>query len=427
MVGSLGAAASAAVGLSSSVVWFISSIAGGFGIGILALCAQADGAGNRERMQKAGQQAFFLTLMVGIPMTVLCLAVSPFLPMILGADPSIHAEASAYFTIISTAYLFRASTIILACALRGVSSMKTPMFINLCMNVINIIFNFILIYPTRNLTLLGKTYDIKIFGADLGVKGAASATAISLFAGGLLMFLFYCKNKTFDIKHTGLHYDKKTMAAGLKIGIPSVMCKGIVCLGHVAFSSLLAKLGVVQFAAHTLAIQAEQAFYIPGYGFQAAASTLAGNAVGENDLKKVRQSTYLLCGITFALMFVAGIVLFVFAEPLVGIFTPDREVIELGAAVLRMVAVSEPVYGVLVILEGIFNGLGDTKAPFVYSLITMWGIRIGGAALLIYLGGMGLRAAWAMMIADNVARCVMLTVRFFKGSWKRSLPNMTDI
>ncbi len=415
MVGALGANASAAVGLTISVVWLISSIALGFGTGVLAICAQADGAGDKERMQKAGQQALYLTLAVGGILTVICLAISPFLPTWLGADEAIRAEAAAYFRIISIPLLFRTAVLIFSSALRGVSDMRTPMVINLCMNVINIILNFILIYPTREIK------GVTVYGAGMGVRGAATATAVSFVIGGILTLWCFYRNKSFEFYKTGFHLDRAVMKDCLQIGIPSVMGRGVVCLGHVSFSALVAKLGVIPFAAHSIALQAEQAFYIPGYGFQSAASTLVGNAIGERNERKAKQTTYVISAITFGLMLIAGIVLFIYAEQLVGIFTPDSAVIELGAKVLRIVSVSEPIYGVLVILEGTFQGMGDTKAPFVYCLITMWGVRIGGSWIMIHALEMGLEAVWIMMVIDNIFRCVLLAQRFMRGRWKKRI------
>ena len=97
-----------------------------------------------------------------------------------------------------------------------------------------------------------------------------------------------------------------------------------------------------------------------------------------------------------------------------GIFTPDHEVITLGARVLRIVSISEPLYGILVILEGTFNGMGDTKAPFVFSLFTMWGIRVTGSWLMINVFHQSIEAVWIMMVFDNIARCLLLSRRFLK-------------
>lgn len=411
MVGALGASASAAVGLTGTVGWLVSSIAIACGIGVLAVCAQASGAKDEEKVKIAGQQAFFMTLIVGIALTIICVGISPFLPTWLNGDPTIRSDASQYFMIISLPMLLRSAVLILSSTLRGVSDMKTPMFIHLYMNLLNIVFNVLLIYPTRTY------FGIQIPGANLGVQGAAIATAISFAFGGLLMFYRYYHNPIFQFTQTGFHFHKDVFKECLHIGIPVCMERSVICLGHVAFASLIAKLGVVKFAAHTIALQAEQAFYIPGHGFQSAAATLAGNAVGEKDEHKVKKMTYLISAMTFSLMIFAGAGLFICAEYVMSFFTPDLEVIRLGTNVLRIVSLSEPIYGVLTILEGTFNGMGDTKAPFVYSIFTMWGIRIFGSWLMISVFSLSLEAVWMMMVLDNVTRCLLLMNRFFKKKW----------
>lgn len=411
MVGAIGAGASAAVGLTGTVNWLVSSLSIALGIGVLSVVAKADGGDDQEKLQQASQQAFYMTAVMGIVITLICIVISPYLPTWLNGDMSIHQDASSYFLIVSLPYLFKSAVFIFSATLRGVKDMKTPMMINLYMNIMNIILNFLLIYPTR------QFFGITIPGFDLGVKGAAIATALSFVVGGILITKYYYENPRFHFKQTGFHYNAKIMKECLDVGIPVMLGRSVLCVGHIVFASLIATLGVVPFAAHTLAIQAEEAFYIPGFGFQSAASTLVGHALGEKNVSKMKQVTYLICTITFSLMMIAGIILFFNAENLMTLFTPDKQVIALGTNVLRIVSVSEPIYGVLIILEGTFNGMGDTKAPFLYSLITMWGIRILGTWCMIHIFHLGLSSVWIMMVCDNVARCFLLVQRFVRQKW----------
>ncbi len=412
MVGAMGATASAAVGLTTSVTWLLGSISVAFGIGVLAVCAQADGAKNHKKVQMTGQQALFISLVVGLLTSIISVIIAPFLPGWLNGAKEIRKDASIYFFIVSSPFIFRTMIIVLSSTLRAVKDMKTPMMINVYMNLINIVLNFILIYPTR------KMFGITVYGAGLSVSGAAIASAISYVVGGVMIFRHYYKNQIFDFKHTGFHFHKPLCLECLKIATPVVMERSVICLGHVTFASLIAKLGVVSLATHSIAIQAEQAFYAPGYGFQSAASTLVGNAVGEKDESKVKRMTYLTCAITLSIMVIAGVLLFINAQNIMSIFTPDQKVIALGTRVLRIVSISEPIYGILIILEGTFNGMGDTKAPFVFSLITMWGIRIFGSMLMINVFSFGLESVWIMMVLDNISRCLLLSTRFLKGKWK---------
>lgn len=178
------------------------------------------------------------------------------------------------------------------------------------------------------------------------------------------------------------------------------------------FTRLVTSLGTTVFAAHSIALTAEEAFYIPGYGMQSAATTLTGNAVGARDEKKLRHTSSLLLLLSFSFMTITGSLLFLLATQMMQLFTPDAEVIRLGASALRIVALSEPIFGISIILEGIFNGAGDTKHPFLYSLFSMWGIRIVGTFLCVHFFHLGLNAVWLCMVADNVCRGILLTVRY---------------
>ncbi len=412
MVGTLGANASAAVGLTGTVNWLTSSIAVAFGVGILSVCAKADGANDQKKLQIASQQSLYIVLGIGIIMTIVCVSIAPYLPIWLNGDEVIRHDASMYFLITSSTFLFRSSVLIFSSTLRSVKDMTTPMMINIYMNIVNIVLNFFLIYPSREI------YGIYVIGANLGVSGAAIATSFSYVFGGIWMFIRYLRNKRFGLLKTGFHFNKSVFKECMNISIPVVMERSVICFGHVTFSSMIATMGVIPLAAHTIAIQAEQAFYCPGYGFQSAAATLVGNAVGEKDMHKVKQTTYLICAMTSGLMVIAGLLLFINAQSLMSFFTPDQAVISMGTTVLRIVSVSEPIYGVLVILEGTFNGMGDTKAPFLFSCITMWGVRILGTYVVIHILHLGLAQVWVMMVCDNVLRCILLLQRFLREKWR---------
>jgi Na+-driven multidrug efflux pump len=173
-------------------------------------------------------------------------------------------------------------------------------------------------------------------------------------------------------------------------------------LGYVAFASMVNSIGEVATAAHTIANTVESAFYIPGYGMQTAAATLAGNAYGANDNKRMRELGNMFLPIEVVLMIFSGGMLFTFAPALVDIFSDSPEVITLGSTVLRMVALSEPFYGISIILEGMMQGMGNTVKPLVLNIIGMWGIRIVGTFICIHFFEMGLVSAWVCMICHNL-------------------------
>jgi Na+-driven multidrug efflux pump len=187
--------------------------------------------------------------------------------------------------------------------------------------------------------------------------------------------------------------------------------------GYVAFASMINALGAVAAAAHTIANTVESAFYIPGYGMQTAAATLAGNALGAEDRERMRSLARMILLLEIVLMILSGGLLFVFAPSMMRLFSTSSAVIALGAVVLRMVAVSEPFYGVSIIIEGMMQGVGNTMTPFVCNIVGMWGIRIVGTWICTAQLGMGLVSAWACMIAHNMLLFVLFTVLYLRGTW----------
>lgn len=418
-VGALGARASAAVGLTSTTVWLLRAPAFAASMGVLSCISISLGAKNRERARTAAMQAVILTLAIGLLLTALTLSISGALPRWLGGDPEIRHDASVYFAITCIPFLFRTATTVFGSVLRATGNTKTPMQITALMNVSNILLNFLFIFPARQVTLAGLSF--RMWGFGWGVMGAAVATAISFTLGGVLMTLAVWQEPILALKGQPIRYDGEVMAQCIRVGAPLCGQHLISGFGHVVFTSLIARLGTVPMAAHTIAMNAEEAFYIPGYGMQAAAATLAGFSAGEKNEKKLRQYTAAIMAIAACVMTVLGSLLFFFPHVLMGLFTRDPEVIRMGAGALRVVAVSEPFFAILIILDGVFNGIGDTKMPFVFSAITMWGVRILGTFICVNVFHLGLSAVWMCMVGDNVSRCGLMLSRYLSGRWKKQL------
>lgn len=419
MVGRLGVQATAAVGLTTTVTWLTNSPLWALGTGVLACVARAVGAKEEKTARSAAMQAIWLALIVGGVLTIVTEVIAPHLPGWLGADPEIRGEGSAYFAIICAPLVFRAMSFILGSALRASGDTRTPMFVNLGMNAINVVLNFFLIFPTRSAQVLGRRFVIP--GANMGVTGAAIATAVSIVFSGSMMLWRVLASESLSPKGMGARWDGAVMGQCVRVGLPVALQNLGVFGGHVVFSAQVTALGKTALATHSIALTAEQAFYIPGFGMEAAASTLSGNALGERDEKKLdRVSRMVLC-ISVGLMTITGALLFSFPGAIMSIFTRDAEVIAGGARILRIVACSEPLYAAMIIFEGVFHGVGQTKYPFVVSLATMWGVRILGTMLCVKALGLGLPAVWLCMVGDNVVRAVLLGLRYFSGRWKRGL------
>ena len=167
------------MGLSATTTWLVNAPLWAVSTGILACISQARGAGDRERMIKAAGQAKLLVWILGVVMTVLTLSISPHLPDWLGAETAIRRDAALYFGIICAPMLFRVSGIIFSAVLRAAGDTKTPMWIHLGMNLMNIVLNTLLIMPTREISFFG--IGLRLWGAGLGVPGAAVSLPTTMF------------------------------------------------------------------------------------------------------------------------------------------------------------------------------------------------------------------------------------------------------
>ena len=415
MVGALGTQATAAVGATGTVGWMVVSTFFALGIGFLSIIARACGAGDREGARQAAAQAVLVVLVVGLVSTLMPLCLSQKIPVWMQVDESIQKLAGTYFLIVYLPMLPRAATGIFGTLLRAAGDTKTPMKVGLMVNVINIILNFLLIYPTRSVSLLGL--EMTLFGAGWGVIGAATASAVAMTTGGVVITVVLWRHPMISPKGMSLRPDREILRPCLRIAFPNMLQRFGTSLGFVAFSAMINSVGEVATAAHTIANTVESAFYIPGYGMQTAAATLAGNAYGAKDNKRMKSLADMFIPLEIGLMVLSGAALFAGAPPLVGLFSKSPEVIGLGTTVLRMVAVSEPFYGFSIIIEGMMLGVGKTRAPFVYNIIGMWCVRIVGTFICTQMLGFGLVSAWACMIAHNMLLFVLYLIVWIRGSW----------
>ena len=413
MVGSLGTQATAAVGATTTVNWLLGSSISALSIGFLAYIAKSLGAGNEELAKRAVGQAVLTVLVVGSVFTVATLSLSGQIPVWMQVKEGIRETASAYFFILYTPMLFRTATIIFGTVLRAAGDTKTPMKVGIVVNVINVVLNFLLIYPTR--PVFGGAFTMP--GAGLGVLGAAAASAAAFATGGIIITIVLWRHPRISPRGQRMTPDMHILGPCLRVAFPNMLQRFGTSLGYVAFASMINSLGEVATAAHTIANTVESAFYIPGYGMQTAAATLAGNAYGAGDKDKMERLAKMFIPIEIGLMILSGGALFAAAPMLVRIFSSSEEVILLGSTVLRMVALSEPFYGFSIIIEGMMQGVGKTKEPFIFNIVGMWLIRIVGTFICTQMLGHGLVAAWGCMIAHNMFLFVMFLICYIKGVW----------
>ncbi|MDO5147964.1 MAG: MATE family efflux transporter [Oscillospiraceae bacterium] len=391
MVGRLGEKATAAVSTTTTIGWLIHSVPGAMAVALLALASKANGAGDEKKLKKLAGQSVLLAFISGAILEILSLVLSPFIPVWMGVEPDIVKPAGTYFTITSITLILRTSSRVFAAMIRSVKDTKSPMYISVGENVLNVFLNILFIYK------LG-----------LGVTGAAIASCISFGTGGAAMFIMMLSKPELRPSLSDIKPDLCLLREVFVIGLPALGTTVLSCSGYIVFAGMVSGMGTTTFAAHSIAITAEQIVYIPGYGLRAATSTLVGNALGEGDIQKLKATEKIAVFMTIMIMIINGALLYIFALPFMQIFTNSAEAAAIGSEMLKLVSFSEPFFGLMIVLEGISFGMGRTNHIFVCESASMWGIRILFTFFCVKIFGLGLTSVWLCMIADNVVKSLLL-------------------
>ena len=182
---------------------------------------------------------------------------------------------------------------------------------------------------------------------------------------------------------------------------------------------IVAPLGTVAIAAHSLAITVESLCYMPGYGTAEAATTLVGQGIGAGQKALTRSFARMSVGLGITVMTVMGMLMWLFAPELMALMSPIEEVITLGSQILRIEAWAEPMFAAAIVINGVFIGAGDTLIPAVMSLCSMWFVRLTLAAS--FAPKYGLKGVWTAMAIELTFRGSIFLTRLFKGGWADKL------
>lgn len=415
MVGSLGAAATASVGLVASSTWLFSGMGMCMVTGFSIQIAQLIGAGRLRQVQSVMRQAMMVSVGVGLFFAAIAAAVSGKLPIWLGGAPEVCAGSSRYFFIygcgLPVVLLRQAGGSMLQCS----GDMKTPSALNILMCCMNVVFNAFFIFPTRVVTLLGM--DLTIFGVGMGVAGAALGTVMSETVTTILMMYFVCLRSPVLklVKGVPWRLEQNCMMTTVRLAIPIALERVTTSLAQIAGTKIVSPLGTTAVAANSLAVTAEGFCYMPGYGMAAAATTLVGQSMGAERRDQARRFAWLSVALGVGVMTCTGILMYIAAPWIFSMLTPDAGVRTLGAQVLRIEAFAEPLFAASIVAAGALRGAGDTLVPSVMELGSMWGVRITLAMLLV--GPFGLHGVWMAMCTELCVRGLLFLVRMYRGKW----------
>ena len=411
MVGRLGAAALASVEITNRLINLSVAIFAAISTGATALVARHIGADERLEANKVARQSLvivaLLALFVGAAGVIWAEPLTKFMLVFGSIDEQVVSLGQNYLAIIAWSMPLAMIMLAVNAILRGAGDTKTPMWVTLFINLINIAGNYILIFG-------------KLGFPAMGVSGAALSSAISRVIGGIIVLLVLFKAAS-PIKlsfRDSYAPDWAVIKRILNIGIPAALEQFVMRGGQTLYGMIVAGMGTTVIAAHAIALTAESLSFMPGSGFSLAAMTLAGQNLGAKNPTRAELAVTQSAKIAMTSMGIMGVIFFIWAEPLIALFTSDPEVIPLASTALRIVAVSQPALAWVMVLSGGLRGAGDTRFVLYIMAAGVWGFRVPLAYFLGITMELGLVGAWLAMIADLFIRMSLFVARFRHGGWK---------
>jgi MATE family multidrug resistance protein len=406
LVGHLGASALAAVSLAAQWTFMAVTLFAAVSTGSTALVARSVGGKDWETANRTVRQSVLVGLCIGLATTALAQLFAEPAMALMGAEPDVLAQGATYMRVASSVFGLSAVMFVGNACLRGAGDTRTAMMVMAVVNVLNVIVAW---------TAINGPFGLP----RLGVAGSALGAAVGRAAGGLLVVSILLKGRSglkLDLRHW--RPDFGIVRRVLRVGLPTGVEQLTMRLGMMAFVRVVASLGTVAVAAHTVALRAESFSFMPGFGFAVAGTTLVGQGLGARDPRWAERSGYLTYQMAASLMVVMGLVFILFPHPLIRLFTDDPAVVQTAVAPLRIVGFIQPFLAGSMVFAGNLRGAGDTRFAMVVTATSVWSIRIPVAALLTFALGMGLSGAWLGMCIDQTVRGTIFFLRFRGGRWK---------
>lgn len=406
MVGTLGSSAIAAVGLSTQPRFTALAFFFSLNVAVSAIVARRKGENDRDEANRFLKLALLITFFLSIIVTIAFIMLASPIITLMGSQPDTHELAVQYFQIVMLGTGFMAIQIIVNGAQRGAGNTRISMITNLTSNIVNVVFNYLLI---------GGNFGFPA----MGIRGAALATALGSVVACVLSVISMFKKGAFIsvLEVKGLKLQKITVQSLKKVWSSSFIEQLCMRVGFILFSMTVARLGTTELAAHSIGMNMMSMSFSFGDGFSVASVTLIGQSLGRKrpDLAKIYgnvcQKTGLICAFAISLVYT------IFGKQIFSLFTKEAAVLEYAEMIMGLLSIALFMQIEQVVHFGCLRGAGDTKFTAFVSLISVTLIRPGISFLLAYPLGLGLMGAWLGTMCDQFVRFILSFLRFRKGTW----------
>jgi putative MATE family efflux protein len=380
MVARLGAAAVAGVGMGFELVFFIISILSAIDIGATVLVSQAIGAGDQRRADHLARQAIVWGLILAIPVSLAMFLAAPTIIGLFGAEADVAAAATDYLRVIAATAVALFLSFVCGAVLRGAGDSRTPLAAAVLANIVNVGVAYVLIFGHFGLPALG------VAGSAFG---AASGRAVG---AAYMLFVMASGRKAISLKGSWgwmprFHFARQLLTLGAPAAVEQVLTAG-------AFTTLLAVVALVgteALAAQQITFTALSLAFLPAFGFSIAATALVGQSIGARVPGDARTASRIALRWALVWMGIGGLLAFLLAERVMGVFSADPLVIDAGSSALKALSIALPFWALWFVSSGSLRGSGDTRTPLLIGASTMWvSVLIAWIAVTRFGGGLGM-------------------------------------
>mgnify|MGYP001551706786 FL=1 len=406
-VSRLGTDAVAAVGITEALVTVLYALAMGLGLAVTAMVSRRIGAADRDGAAAVTGQSIWLALLISIVVGILGIVFARDLLQLMGASASVVETGTGFATVLlggsaSIIYLF-----LLNAAFRGAGDAAVALRSLWLANGINIVLDPCLIFG------LGPF-------PEMGVTGAAVATTIGRSIG-VLYQLYYLFNARGRLAFALRHMRPAPRLAGrlLQVSAGGIGQFLVATTSWIGVMRIVALYGSAPVAAYTIAIRMIEFVLLPAWGLGNAAATMVGQNLGADLPERACDSAWKAGRYNLVFMTIVGIVTFVFAPQITGLFSSDPDVLLYGTACLRILGVGYPAYALGMVMSQAINGAGDTMTPTILNLIAFWLVQIPLAYWLAAGAGLGPNGVFIAIVAGESLLTVMAVAVFRRGHWQK--------
>ncbi len=396
----LGKEALAAVGANFPLIFALISFVVGIAIGSTVIISQYFGAKQMENVKKAIDTLYIFMFFAALSLTLIGIYGSTYIFRLISLPEEVIKPAVEYFNIYAIGFVFFFGFQGTSAILRGLGDSKTPLYFLLISTIVNIVLDIFFVVVLK-----------------FGIKGVATATVIAQ-AGAFISIMWYLNkyHKFIDISPLKMKFDRKIFSKSLKIGLPTGFQQTFVSVGFLALYKIVNQFGTSTIAAYSVAMRIDMFAAMPAMNFSAAISTFVGQNIGANKYHRIGRGLNATLVMTNIISVTVSVLALLFARPLIGVFTNDREVIEIGVQYIYVVSGFYVIFTTMFVFTGVLRGAGDTLVPMFITILALWVVRIPASYYLsIKFGYMGI--LWGIPIAWFIG-ALFSFLYYNTGRWK---------